>query len=187
MDAFQRDCVSDRIASGFKITNFTIISDLVHLSITRRDGAKKDFQSFVETFFRDDVAGDTVECDAKPTILFSSYFEIPSSAKGVDASESQSGPIYTCSGPFMELDYDESIRQTKLLYEKMYPGDEFLPKAPEPDEIIIGDEDATEGNVNLGALADLIDDKPSIDDKSSTETEVTEAESAETITEPAVQ
>lgn len=87
----------------------------------------------------------------------------------------------------MELDYDESIRQTKLLYEKMYPGDEFLPKAPEPDEIIIGDEDATEGNVNLGALADLIDDKPSIDDESSTATEVTEAESAETITEPAAQ
>lgn len=39
----------------------------------------------------------------------------------------------------------------------MYPGDEFLPKAPEPEEIIIGDEDATEGNVNLGALADLVE------------------------------
>lgn len=65
----------------------------------------------------------------------------------------------------MELDYDESIRQTKLLYEKMYPGDEFLPKAPEPEEIIIGDEDATEGNVNLGALADLIDDDKPADDK----------------------
>ena len=58
----------------------------------------------------------------------------------------------------MELDYDESIRQTKLLYEKMYPDDEFLPKAPEPEEIIIGDEDGTEGGVNLGPLADLVDE-----------------------------
>lgn len=58
----------------------------------------------------------------------------------------------------MELDYDESIRQAKLLYEKMYPDDEFLPKAPEPEEIIIGDEDV-EGNVNLGALAGLVDEK----------------------------
>lgn len=132
--------------------------DLVHLSISCRDGAKKDFQQFVETFFREDI--DNSGDDTKPTILFSSYFEIPSSTKGVDAAASQSGPIYTCSGPFVELDYDESIRQTKLLYEKMYPGDEFLPKAPEPDEIIIGDEDATEGNVNLGALADLVDEKP---------------------------
>lgn len=111
----------------------------------------------METFFREDA--DNSEDDTKPTILFSSYFEIPSSTKGADAAASQSGPIYTCSGPFVELDYDESIRQTKLLYEKMYPGDEFLPKAPEPDEIIIGDEDATEGNVNLGALADLVDEK----------------------------
>lgn len=59
------------------------------------------------------------------------------------------------------MDYDESIKQSKLLYEKIYPGDEFLPKAPEPEEIIMGDEDATAGNVNLGVLADLVDqDKP---------------------------
>lgn len=58
----------------------------------------------------------------------------------------------------MELDYDESIRQSRDLYAKLYPDDEFLPKAPEPEEIVIGDEDAGEGNVNLGVLADLIDD-----------------------------
>lgn len=38
----------------------------------------------------------------------------------------------------------------------MYPDDEFLPKAPEPEEIIIGDEDETNANVNLGVLADLV-------------------------------
>lgn len=129
-------------------------SDLVHLSTTHRDGAKKDLEDTVKTFFRADI---NLENIAKPTILFSSFFEIPSSIKGTDLSENQSGPIYTCCGQFMELDYDESIRQTQLLYEKMYPEDEFLPKAPEPEEIIIGDEDATEGIVNLGVLADLID------------------------------
>ena len=63
----------------------------------------------------------------------------------------------------MELDYDESIRQTKLLYEKMYPDDDFLPKAPEPEEIIIGDEDGTEGGVNLGPLADLVDENEKVE------------------------
>lgn len=58
----------------------------------------------------------------------------------------------------MELDYDESIKQSRELYEKMYPDDEFLPKAPEPEEIVIGDEDVGECSVNLGVLADLIDD-----------------------------
>lgn len=66
----------------------------------------------------------------------------------------------------MELDYDESIKQTKLLYEKMYPGDEFLPKAPEPEEIIIGDEDGTDESVNLGALADLVDDSEKVESQS---------------------
>lgn len=131
------------------------------MSISCRDGAKQDLQSFVETFFREDVKAETDEDDSKPTIIFSSYFEIPSSTKGNDSAKDQSGPIYTSCGPFMELDYDESIRQAKLLYEKMYPGDEFLPKAPEPEEIIIGDEDATDGNVNLGALADLVDQENS--------------------------
>jgi hypothetical protein len=63
----------------------------------------------------------------------------------------------------MELDYDESIRQTKLLYEKMYPNDEFLPKAPEPEEIIMGDEDGTDGSVNLGVLADLVDENEKVE------------------------
>lgn len=56
------------------------------------------------------------------------------------------------------MDYDESIRQSRLLYSKIYPNDEFLPKAPEPEEIIIGDEDETNVSVNLGALADLVID-----------------------------
>lgn len=114
----------------------------------------------------------------KPTILFSSFFEVPSSDKTVESFENQSGPIYTCCGPFMELDYDESIRQTKLLYERMYPGDEFLPKAPEPEEIIIGDEDATEANVNLGVLADLIE-KVVVSGNSTVEKAVEASESPE--------
>lgn len=128
----------------------------MHLSVTNQDGAKKDLQSFVETFFREDATLEAGENDSKPTILYSSYFEIPSSTKGIDTTSDQNGPIYACCGPFVELDYDESIRQSRLLYEKMYPDDEFLPKAPEPEEIIIGDEDATESNVNLGALSDFI-------------------------------
>lgn len=149
-----------------RITISIFFLDLVHLSITSRDGAKNDFKSFVESFFSDNVAKND---DTKPTIIFSCYFEVPASKKGENLCELQSGPIYKCCGPFMELDYDESIKQTKTLYEKIYPGDEFLPKAPEPEEIIIGEEDATEGAINLGVLADLV-----------TETEENETEEPET-------
>lgn len=36
-----------------------------------------------------------------------------------------------------------------------------MPKAPEPEEIIIGDEDGADGTVNLGVLADLVDEAES--------------------------
>ncbi|CRK98236.1 CLUMA_CG011599, isoform A [Clunio marinus] len=123
---------------------------------------------FVETFFREDYPSENEDDDTKPTIIFSSYFEVPSSVKKSYTTETQNGPIYKCCGAFMELDYDESIRQSKELYEKMYPDDEFLPKAPEPEEIIMGDEDATEGNVNLGVLADLVDSEEKDDEKKET-------------------
>lgn len=147
---------------------------MTHLSTTFCDGAKQDLQLFVETFFRADTCTD--DDDTKPTILFSAFFEIPSSTKDADLSN-QSGPIYTCSGPFMELDYEESIRQTKNLYEKMYPNDEFLPKAPEPEEIIIGDEDGADGTVNLGALADLVAETEKIETKTDN-SQIKEAENA---------
>ena len=157
MVALLKDFVSFSKRRIFSFSQHFLSTDLVHLSIAHRDGAKKDLQSFVETFFKEDFDAES-EDDTKPTILFSSYFEVPSSTKGENLSGNQTGPIYICGGPYVELDYDETIKQAKLLYEKMYPDDEFLPKAPEPEEIIIGDEDATEGGVNLGVLADLVDE-----------------------------
>lgn len=121
----------------------------------------------METFFRfDNVQED--DC-IKPTIVYSAYFEIPCSTKGHDYTDAQDGPIYFCSGAYNELDYDESIQQSKVLYTKMYPEDEFLPKAPEPEEIIIGDEDESNPTVNLGVLADLVDKPENKDDTGSAE------------------
>lgn len=106
---------------------------------------------------REDFVKD--EDNTKPTIIYSAYFEIPSSIKGHNYTDSQDGPIYNCCGPFVELDYEETITQSKLLYSKMYPDEEFLPKAPEPEEILTGDEDAVNSSINLGVLADLMIEK----------------------------
>jgi hypothetical protein len=138
------------------LTHVYIFADLVHLSTSFQDGARADLKPFIETFLRHDH-NDESEDDSKPTILYSAYFEVPASIRGHDYISEQNGPIYSCGGTFCELDYDESIKQSRMLYSKMYPDDEFLPKAPEPEEIIIGDtEDDREGTVNLGVLADLI-------------------------------
>jgi Rab proteins geranylgeranyltransferase component A len=130
-------------------------TDLIHLSTLCESGAQKDLQQFLETFFREDFA-DNDENESKPTIVYSAFFEVPISRKNFDYISKQQGPIFKCCGPFLELDYKESIRQSRLLFAKMYPDEEFLPKAPEPEEIIIGDEDISNAAINLGALADLV-------------------------------
>ena len=54
--------------------------------------------------------------------------------------------VYLCSGPRFELDYDASISHCRTTYEAMFPGEEFLPRAPEPEEIVIGDGDDEEAS-----------------------------------------
>ncbi|XP_070498975.1 rab proteins geranylgeranyltransferase component A [Chironomus tepperi] len=155
---------------------------LVHLSTPFKKEAQEDLKDFIDTFFREDYSS---EDDTKPTVIYSAYFEIPSSIKGHNYVDSQNGPIFYCCGPFAELDYDESIRQSRLLYAKMYPEDEFLPKAPEPEEIIIGDEDDTNASVNLGVLADLVieNDKSGDNEGPVTVSDDTKAEKEQTAAE----
>jgi hypothetical protein len=43
------------------------------------------------------------------------------------------------SGPGQQLDYDHHVQEARLLFERLYPGEEFLPRAPDPEEIVIED------------------------------------------------
>lgn len=40
-------------------------------------------------------------------------------------------------GPDFALDYDGSIAEAKEMFLTLYPDEEFLPRAPEPEEIIM--------------------------------------------------
>ena len=51
--------------------------------------------------------------------------------------------IWTAAGPAHELDFDIDIEQAKEIYKGMFPGEEFLPRAPDPEEIAFGDEETT--------------------------------------------
>ena len=115
---------------------------------------------FVDVLFK---TTQEVEDETVPLIIYSAYFNIPSSSGSNSSSE---GPIYSCCGPFYELDYDETIKQSQILYETIYPNEEFLPRAPDPEEIIFGDDKDEEAvnvsKVNLGILADLLNENEEI-------------------------
>uniref|UniRef100_A0A2M4AFS0 Rab proteins geranylgeranyltransferase component A n=1 Tax=Anopheles triannulatus TaxID=58253 RepID=A0A2M4AFS0_9DIPT len=91
---------------------------------------------------------DTTESESvKPenttsTILYEAYFNIPTcDVCGADGGVSLPTGIHVTCGPFHELDYDLSIQQAKRVFNDIYPGEEFLPRAPDPEEIIIGEEE----------------------------------------------
>jgi len=48
--------------------------------------------------------------------------------------------VYRACGPLPELDFDAAVEQGRDIYQSIFPQEEFLPRAPDPEEIIIGDE-----------------------------------------------
>jgi len=64
--------------------------------------------------------------------IFTQNFEVVE-----DEATKQS--LYLTSGPHFELDYDLTIASAKKIYASMFPDEPFLPRAPDPDEIILGD------------------------------------------------
>lgn len=63
----------------------------------------------------------------------------------INTSVFESDNVYLTSGPHFELDYDVTISRAHETYNKMFPDDPFLPRAPDPEEIILGDpEDISE-------------------------------------------
>lgn len=54
--------------------------------------------------------------------------------------------MWGASGPVAELDFDVAIEQAREIYKGMFPNEEFLPRAPDPEEIVLG-EDAEANDV----------------------------------------
>lgn len=88
------------------------------------------------------------------------YFNIPQCMKCQHSSGANSANVHIACGPFFELDYDESIQRAKAMFLEIYPNDEFLPRAPDPEEIIIEGDAAPD---NDGALLADIDNAQSSD------------------------
>lgn len=148
---------------------------LIHITCqSSESSAKDDLNQYVEKLFKkyhwqepDEVVSEessqaegtessTVE--SKPQMLWSMYFNIPICLKCEYADETPIPGLHLSCGPYFELDYDKSIEDAKNLFSKIYPTEEFLPRAPDPDEIIIGDDD--DENIKLDIqekIADVVE------------------------------
>ncbi|XP_055625977.1 rab proteins geranylgeranyltransferase component A [Toxorhynchites rutilus septentrionalis] len=97
------------------------------------------------------------------TVLYELYFNIPSCVTCSHNASKDSLPkgIHLTCGPFYELDYDVSIARAKEIFKDIYPEEEFLPRAPDPEEIIIGDE--TDEGQEIIASAEEIGDQEKVE------------------------
>lgn len=120
--------------------------DLMHLTSEQKVDAKADLQPFVDKLFKSKTEAFEVESSerVKPEILFSCYFNIPSCLKCSFNSVKLPAGVNLACGPAYELDFDYSIEEARKIFSKLYPTDVFLPRAPDPEEILMDDEDATE-------------------------------------------
>lgn len=76
----------------------------------------------------------------KPQVLWSLYFNCPETSH-CNLSSSAPANVYLCSGPDLDLDFEHAVEQAKTIFNKIYPDCEFLPRAPDPEEIVLeGDE-----------------------------------------------
>ncbi|XP_053970848.1 rab proteins geranylgeranyltransferase component A 1 [Hylaeus anthracinus] len=71
----------------------------------------------------------------KPQVLWSLYLNLP--ASDIKLNDSAPSNLHLCSGPDLELDFDFAVHQAKSIFKAMYPEEDFLPRAPDPEEIVL--------------------------------------------------
>jgi len=77
----------------------------------------------------------------KEKLIWSLDFESHAEIFADVASSSKVPNLFLTSGPVFELDFDSTIERARKLFSHIYGDEEFLPRAPEPEEIILGGED----------------------------------------------
>jgi len=113
-------------------------SFVVHALI---DGAKvaDSDPDLKELFARTEQILFASEDPAKPKKLWASYFSVSSSFL-MDSSTLPRN-VHVALGPDCDLGFDSSVNEAREIFDKIYPGEEFLPRAPDPEEIIYDDGD----------------------------------------------
>lgn len=63
------------------------------------------------------------------------YHQLTTTQKRLQYDDKITGLHITCP-PSSDIDYEDSISEAQQLFDRMFPGEDFLPRAPDPDEIV---------------------------------------------------
>ncbi|XP_043243163.1 rab proteins geranylgeranyltransferase component A 2-like isoform X1 [Amphibalanus amphitrite] len=118
---------------------------VIHLTCAARRSAEEDLAPAVARLQQLAVASqdDPDESPAPQTarpirVLYSLYFS-RRCGRGASAEELPENVAF-CSGPDDAIGFDAAVQEARDLFTAHFPGEEFLPRAPDPEEIIFFDE-----------------------------------------------
>lgn len=169
---------------------------LTHITCEQVTTPEEDLAPYVNQILKTEVSEimtpseeDTSFCDEQPldeetipTILWSCYFNIPRCIKCENFNKTVPSNVRLACGPCFELDFDASINQAKEIFKDLYPDEEFLPRAPDPDEIVCEGEDATAPKIEYDPLLEAGDTEAADEQQEGVidkESEVVESEAVE--------
>ncbi|GBM59670.1 Rab proteins geranylgeranyltransferase component A 1 [Araneus ventricosus] len=99
--------------------------------------AEEDLKSAVELLFSNGSADASEDKpNQKPNVLWSVYFNQRDTST-ISLNENLPSGVFLTSSPDLDLDYEHAVKEARDIFEAMCPGEEFLPRAPDPEDILI--------------------------------------------------
>ncbi|CAH3991439.1 rab proteins geranylgeranyltransferase component A 1 [Pieris brassicae] len=127
---------------------------VVYLITSKVTDAENDLMPYAQRIF--DMNADQSETTEKPKCLWSVFYNVRDTSAPVASLVDN---VHVCSGPDSGLDFDRAVEQAEQIFKKICPGEEFLPRAPDPEEIVFED-DAAPGPDFERTLEDEEEQKP---------------------------
>ncbi|KAM5301491.1 rab proteins geranylgeranyltransferase component A 2 [Glossophaga mutica] len=116
---------------------------LVHLTCSSSKTAREDLEPVVKKLFTPwaETEIDKEEL-TKPKLLWALYFNMRDSS-GISRSSYSGLPsnVYVCSGPDWGLGSEHAVKQAETLFQEIFPGKEFCPPPPNPEDIVYDGDD----------------------------------------------
>lgn len=116
---------------------------LIHLTCSSSKTAREDLESVVNKLFTPyaETEIDKEEL-TKPRVLWALYFNMRDSS-GISRSSYSGLPsnVYVCSGPDCGLGNEHAVKQAETLFQEIFPGEEFCPPPPNPEDIVFDGDD----------------------------------------------
>ncbi|XP_045763212.1 rab proteins geranylgeranyltransferase component A 1 isoform X2 [Maniola jurtina] len=111
---------------------------VVYFITNKVTDAESDLMPYAEKIF-DMSGGDQTETSDKPKCLWSLFYNVKDTCASVKDGVDN---VHVCAGPDAGLDFDRAVHQAEQIFKQICPGQEFLPRAPDPEEIVFEDDAA---------------------------------------------